>query len=107
MDEVRDVRCRYFCMSCGHEWTERFEEHLHLGRGGDEIDVFLHRGMPHCNPAVDTVCSVCGDLRVRLLHESVRSIAEAAAARAQAETVPAKRASRSRMDARDFVAMET
>jgi hypothetical protein len=73
MDEIRDVCCRYFCEGCGHEWSATFEERVHIGRSGDEQDLFLRRGVPHTNPEVDTACPSCGDLRVQLLGESVRS----------------------------------
>jgi len=73
MDEIRDVCCRYFCEGCGLEWSERFELRVHFGRSGDEQDLFLRRGVPHPNPEVGTACSNCGDLRVHLLDEAVRS----------------------------------
>jgi hypothetical protein len=73
MDEIRDVSCRYRCHGCRHEWSARFEEHVHITRGGEEHDLFLHDGMPCPNPEVGTRCPACGDLRVHLLSESVKA----------------------------------
>ena len=73
MDEIRDVSCRYYCAHCGHEWSERFEEHVHFGRNGEEHDLFLRKGHPCPNPEVGARCPHCGDLRVRLLDEKSRS----------------------------------
>ena len=61
MDERRDVSCRYFCDGCQHEWEERFEERVHIDRDGDELNLFLRRGLPHSNPEVGTACPRCGD----------------------------------------------
>jgi hypothetical protein len=72
MDEIRDVSCRYGCSACGHEWSDRFEELVHIGRSGEEHDLFLHDGMPCPNPERGARCPRCGDLRVRLLQERIR-----------------------------------
>ena len=67
------MSCRYFCEGCSHEWVEGFEERVHIGRGGEEMDVYLQHGLPHSNPEVDTACPRCGDLRVHLMEEAVHS----------------------------------
>ena len=74
MDEIRDVSCRYCCQNCGHEWDERFEELVHVCRGGEEHDLFLHHGLPCPNPERGARCPRCGDLRGRLLKETVRTL---------------------------------
>ena len=74
MDEVREICCRYACLNCGHEWHDRFQELVHIGRGGEEHDLYLRRGVPCPNPEHGTRCPRCGDLRVHLADEHVRSV---------------------------------
>jgi hypothetical protein len=54
--------------------VRRFEELVHIGRGGEEHDLFLRRGLPCPNPERGARCPRCGDLRVHLADERVRSV---------------------------------
>jgi Zn finger protein HypA/HybF involved in hydrogenase expression len=74
MDETREIRCRFRCQACGHEWEALFEERVHVGRDGDEQDLFLSHGLPSPNPEHDTACPSCHDLRVRLLRETAKTV---------------------------------